>query len=293
MLLEQEITVTLQRRTVAVNGVNLHVIQAGPEDGELVILLHGFPEFWYGWREQIPALALAGYRVWVPDQRGYNLSEKPKGLKNYTLDVLTKDVIDLITVARREKAYLVGHDWGGIVAWWTAMTHPKRLKKLAILNAPHPSVARKQMTTNPGQMLKSAYFGLFQIPWLPEKIMLREGAAVARTLFTATATRNAFSDEDIAEYRRAWQAPGAATGMLNWYRAVVQRGTPKLNSSRVHVPTLLMWGVNDAALSREMAPESLRYCDDGRLVWFEKATHWVQHDEPLRVSELLVEHFSS
>jgi pimeloyl-ACP methyl ester carboxylesterase len=282
----------LERTRIAVNGVNLNVIQAGPEDGELVILLHGFPEFWYGWRRQIPALAAAGYRVWAPDQRGYNLSDKPTRLEEYTLDVLSKDVIGLIAAAGREQAHVVGHDWGAAVAWWTAMNHPRHLKKLAILNVPHPSVARRQMTTNPGQMLKSAYFGFFQIPWLPEQLMLANGAAAAQALFTTTANRGSFSDEDIAEYRRAWQTPGAMTGMLNWYRAIVQRGIPRPESTRVHVPTLILWGVNDVALTREMAPESLRYCDDGRLVWFEKATHWVQHDEPERVNQLLIEHFA-
>jgi epoxide hydrolase 4 len=288
-----DISSTLERKTIAVNGVNLNVIMAGPEDGDLVVLLHGFPEFWYSWRKQIPALAAAGYRVIAPDQRGYNLSDKPKDLEQYTLDVLAKDVTELIAAMGREKAYLVGHDWGAAVAWWVAMNHPKRLHKLAILNVPHPSVARRQMTTNPAQMLKSWYFGLFQLPWLPEQLMLADNAALAKTLFSATATRDAFSDEDIAEYRRAWQTPGAATGMLNWYRAIVQRGAPRPQSTRVHVPTLILWGVNDVALTREMAAESLGYCDDGRLVWFDKATHWVQHDEPERVNTLLIEHFST
>lgn len=144
------------------SGVALHVAQAGPQDGPVVILLHGFPEFWYGWREQILALAAAGFRVWAPDQRGYNLSEKPRGVRNYRLDALARDIVGLMDAAGVERACVVGHDWGAAVAWWLGINYPNRLAKLAILNVPHPAVFLPFLRSHPGQMLKSWYMLFFQ-----------------------------------------------------------------------------------------------------------------------------------
>ena len=278
-----------EHRTVRSNGIDLHVVQAGPPDGELVILLHGFPEFWYGWRKQIPALAAAGFRVCAPDQRGYNLSDKPHGLSAYNLDELARDVVGLIDDAGREQAYIVGHDWGAAVAWWTAIRHSERVRKLAILNVPHPSVMLKTLRTHPEQLFKSWYMFFFQLPWLPEQLFTSGSARTAELFFKRTATPGAFSDEDIAAYRAAWQQPGAASAMLNWYRAVARRRPASADDPRVKMPTLILWGVNDVALTREMAAASLRYCDDARLIWFPNATHWVQHDEPDRVNQHLLE----
>ncbi len=153
------------------NGVRLHVVQHGPVDGPLVILLHGFPEFWYGWRKQIPALAAAGYRVWAPDQRGYNLSDKPTGIDAYTLDQLVADVIGLIDAAGCDKVYLVGHDWGAAVAWWMALKYPQRVIKLVVSNVPHPIVMNRTVRRNFDQLRKSWYIFFFQIPWLPERLI--------------------------------------------------------------------------------------------------------------------------
>jgi pimeloyl-ACP methyl ester carboxylesterase len=268
--------------TIATNGVNLHVIQAGPADGPLVILLHGFPEFWYGWRRQIPALVEAGYRVWAPDQRGYNLSSKPAGMDAYRLGVLAQDVVGLIDAAGVEQAHgVIGHDWGAAVAWWVGMAHRERIQRLGILNVPHPSrsVARETFKRRPSQLLKSWYIFFFQIPRLPEWLLSRENfRGLAGALHGKT--RESFTPADLAHYRAAWSQPGALTGMLNWYRAMIQR-PPKLGrSNRISVPTLILWGEQDVALSKEMAPLSLQKCDQGRLVTYPDATHWLQHDEP-------------
>src|SRR4051794_28893294 len=147
------------------NGVMLHAVAAGPGDGPLVILLHGFPEFWYGWRHQIEPLAAAGFRVLVPDQRGYNLSDKPKKIPAYNLDVLARDVVGLIDDAGAARACVVGHDWGGAVAWWLGVKHPERLAKLALLNIPHPLVMRRALRRSSEQRRKSSYMFSFQLPW--------------------------------------------------------------------------------------------------------------------------------
>jgi pimeloyl-ACP methyl ester carboxylesterase len=283
----------LEHHTVETNGVKLHVVQAGPGDGELVILLHGFPEFWYGWRWQIPFLAQAGFRVWAPDQRGYNLSDKPNGIAAYNLDEMMKDTIGLIEAAACERAFLVGHDWGAAVAWWTAIHYPDRLRKLAILNVPHPSVMYKNLRTNPAQMLKSWYIGFFQIPLLPEFLLTAGSAKGTFRTLTRTSNPGSFTKVDEPHYTSAWKQPGAMTGMLNWYRAIVQCPPAPAKDSKVHVPTLIVWGKHDVALTPEMAEQSLKYCDDGRLVMLESATHWVQRDESKRVNQLLLEFFQS
>ena len=140
---------------IQTNGITLHTVMAGPVDGPVVILLHGFPEFWFGWRRQIPALAGAGFRVWVPDQRGYNLSDKPKGVVAYRLEALGADILGLINATGQERVYLAGHDWGAMVAWWVALNAPERLRRLAILNVPHPYVMRKHLLADPRQRARS------------------------------------------------------------------------------------------------------------------------------------------
>jgi pimeloyl-ACP methyl ester carboxylesterase len=275
---------------VNINGIRLHVVQAGPTDGSLVILLHGFPEFWYAWHKQIPALAKAGYRVWAPDQRGYNLSDKPKGLDAYTLDQLAADVIGLIDASGRAKVFLVGHDWGAGVTWWTALKYPQRLEKIVVLNVPHPAVMNRRLRTNFTQLCKSWYIFFFQIPWLPEALVRANHWRGGLQALRASGRPDTFSDADLERYREAWSQPGAYMAMLNWYRALVQRRPDlQLPSVRITVPTLLIWGMHDVALSQEMAPSSIDLCDNGRLVLIEEATHWVQHDEPAQVNQLLLE----
>lgn len=276
---------------IQVNGVRLHIAQSGPAQGKQVILLHGFPEYWGGWRHQIPALVEAGYRVWAPDQRGYNLSDKPQGIDAYTLDQLAADVNGLIEASGHEKVLLVGHDWGAAVAWWTAINYPHKLEKLVILNVPHPVVMMKTLRGNLRQTLKSWYMFFFQLPWLPETLLGANQANGAAQMLQGSAKSTTFSEEEITEYRQAWLQPGAFTGMINWYRALMRRQPQVPSSYRITVPTLMIWGVHDVALSREMAQPSIDLCDNGKLVFMENATHWVQHDEPEAVNRLLLEFF--
>jgi len=270
-----------------VGGVTLHAIEAGPEDGPLAILLHGFPEFWWGWRYQIGPLAEAGFRVLVPDQRGYHLSDKPEGRRAYDLDILAKDVVGLADSLGRRTFSVVGHDWGGLVAWWTASRHPDRIAKLAILNAPHPSVAGSYMRSHPSQMVRSLYVGFFQLPWLPETTLSANGHRSLKDALRHTSRPGTFSDEDMAQYERAWSSPGVLTAMLNWYRALPFR--PEIKDPTIRSPTLVIWGSKDRFLEKGLAEASLSLCEKGSIRWIENATHWVQHEEPDAVNAALVE----
>ena len=281
----------LQHHHLKTNGIILHLVGAGPADGPLVILLHGFPEFWYGWRYQIDALAQAGFRVLVPDQRGYNLSDKPKSVRDYNLDQLAADVVGLIDATGRDQAFLVGHDWGGGSAWWTAIKYPERVKRLAILNSPHPRVMRQNLFHNRVQRKKSWYFFLFQIPVLPERRMRKNNWRVGARALQSTSRKGTFSETDMALYREAWSQPGAATGMVNWYRAAFRSRPARVRSTRVTMPTLIIWGEKDKFLRRELAEQSVELCDKGELVFIEEASHWVQHEEPAQVNELLLKFF--
>ena len=275
---------------VETNGIKLHVVTAGPEDGQPVLWLHGFPEFWYGWRKQFPALADAGYRVIVPDQRGYNLSDKPKGVKAYTIDKLTGDILGLVNALGYKQVNLIGHDWGAMVAWVFAIQHPEQLHRLGILNVPHPAVMLNFLRRgDPEQLRRSWYIFAFQIPWLPEYFLRKDGWRNSVRVLRGGGKIHTFTNEDIQEYKKAWSQPGAMTAMINWYRAAA-RYWPKLPRDLcVKVPTLMLWGMQDVALSHRMARLSMDYCDNGKLVFFEEATHWVQHDEADAVNQLLLE----
>jgi len=275
------------------NGaVSLHAVAAGPNDGPVVVLLHGFPEFSYGWHQQIEPLAATGFRVVVPDQRGYNLSSKPSGVAAYALAELVSDVIAIADQLGREKIFLAGHDWGAAVAWSAALLHPQRISKLAVLNVPHPSVMRKFLSTRPRQLLRSWYMFFFQLPWLPEIFFSAFNFRIVSRSLLRSSRPGTFSTEDLAQYRAAWSQPGALTGMINWYRALF-RARVKFSDNIVRVPTRILWGDRDAFLLAEMARESLRYCTNAELFTFANATHWLQHEEAARVSELLIDFFRS
>jgi len=273
------------------NGdVILQAVATGPQDGPVVVLLHGFPESWYGWRRQIEPLAAAGFRVIVPDQRGYNLSSKPAGVAAYALAELVSDVIAIADQLGKEKIFVAGHDWGAAVAWSAALLHQQRIAKLAVLNVPHPSVMRKFLSTSPRQFLRSWYMFFFQLPWLPEVLFSAFDFTIGERALLRSSRPGTFSAEDLAQYRAAWSPPGALTGMINWYRALF-RTRVKFSDKIVRVPTRILWGERDAFLLAEMAHESLRYCTNAELFTFASATHWLQHEEPARVSELLIDFF--
>lgn len=269
-----------------IDGLTLHVGEAGPKDGPAVILLHGFPEFWWGWRHQIASLAEAGFRVIVPDQRGYNLSGKPQGRRSYDLDLLAGDILGLADKLGLESFNLAGHDWGGIVAWWIATTHPERVRRLVAVNAPHPSVLGSYMRAHPGQLLRSSYVLFHQIPHVPEMLMRAGGYRLLKDALAKSARPGTFTEADFAVYQEAWDRPGALTAMVNWYRAIpLTSGKPF--RGRLSMPVLVIWGRQDSFMESGIAEESLKLCDRGNLHWFEDATHWVHLEEPQAVSAAL------
>ncbi|WP_426060944.1 alpha/beta fold hydrolase [Hymenobacter sp. B1770] len=278
----------LEHHEVATNGIRLHVVQCGPARGPLVVVLHGFPEFWYAWRHQIPALAAAGFRVWAPDQRGYNLSDKPRRVRDYTIDQLAADIIGLIDAVGEQTAAVVGHDWGAAVVWHLAAHHPDRISRAIILNVPHPQVLSRAMRRKPGQLLKSWYVFFFQLPWVPEALVRLRGWWMGRKALRGTSRRGTFSDDDLALYRAAWAQPRAMRSMINWYRAAGRFARRLSKVGRIGVPVRIIWGEKDAFLKAELARESLAFCDDAELTYL-RATHWVQHERAEEVNELLLE----
>lgn len=271
---------------IPTNGIRLHTALAGPEDGEPVFLLHGFPDAWFGWEAQIEPLAEAGFRVLTPDQRGYNLSDKPKGVSSYQMDTLGDDILGLADVFGYDRFHLAGHDFGAMVGWNLAIRYPERLKRLAIANVPHPAVMKNYLRSHPSQMLKSWYAFFFQLPGIPERVVKANNWQ-----FLISALPDDLDIDKRDRYRKAWDQPGAMTSMINWYRASLQQMRTSTETSKIQVPTLVLWGQQDPHLSHEMAPLSVDLCEAGRLVMFEDATHWVMHDKPREVSQLLVEQF--
>jgi len=278
----------IQLERVETNGVALHIAEAGPKDGRLVILLHGFPEYWEAWGRYIEPLAAAGYHVVAPDQRGYNLSDKPRGVGAYDLSVLAADVLGLADHFGRSRFALVGHDWGAIVGWWIATRHAERLEQLVVVNAGHPSVWREAMQTNPEQRRRSWYVRFFRLPWLPEALLRQRRFKPLADTIRRRARPDTVTPATLDRYREAWRAPGALTGMINWYRALWRKELPASAELRLPTPLLLIWGERDAFGVRALAEASLRLCANGQAIYLKDATHWVQHDEPERcIKELL------
>ncbi len=274
---------------IHVNGIRMHYVQAGA--GPLVVLLHGFPEFWYSWRHQIAALS-PYFTVVAPDLRGYNDTEKPDW--GYEVDVLTTDVSELIRALGQPQAHVVGHDWGGALAWNLAITMPEYVARLVVLNLPHPARFAQGTLRNPLQLLRSSYIGLFQIPLVPEFILGANNFALLDQMFLgAAAQKQAFPEAVLREYRTAMAKPGALTAALNWYRSLAS-DLPRLLQQResalqVTVPTMLIWGEQDPVLGVELTYGTERYVPRLRLHYIRDSGHWVQQEQPELVNRYLLD----
>ena len=281
-----------------VNGIRLHYVSAG--QGKTILFLHGFPEFWYLWKNQLEEFG-KDHQAVALDMRGYNLSDKPEDVEEYSPDHLVGDIKGMLDhLAGGEKSILVGHDWGGAVAWSFAMAHPEYLEKLVIINAPHPLVFLRQFVENPDQREASAYMNMFRRPEAEETLSANDYQVLRDAVFAGSARPDVYTEEDKKAYIEAWSQPGALTGGLNYYRAL-PAGPPKdetqaaataaiveqLASSGsyvVHVPTLVIWGMKDIALVPANLEGLEEYVPDLRVKRIPDGTHWVISEQPVVVN---------
>jgi epoxide hydrolase 4 len=283
----------ISTRFVEANGQRFELAECGGGD-RLAILLHGFPELNFSWRHQMPLLAAQGCRVWAPNMRGYGASSKPEGVDAYAVDALVEDVGALIDLAKAEspatEVMLIAHDWGAVVAWNFAIRQVRPLDGLVIMNVPHPICAMREIRKW-RQLKKSWYIFFFQLPWLPEKLVLARDARAVRRAFTGSAANlGNFPRADLDVYAAAAQRPGAITAMLNYYRALVKHrsgNATKLGDGRVDVPTLVIWGENDLALDIHVLDGMGQWVPELTLHRLPGISHWVQQDAPNEVNRLL------
>ena len=291
---EKNHTMQFKSNYIQLDKVKLHYIQEGNGD-KVIFLLHGWPEFWYSWRYQIPALAEQGFKVIAPDLRGFNLSDKPKGVAAYSLENVGKDIAQFIDKLGIEKAHIVGHDWGGALAWHMGLHYPEKVDKLAILNSPYPAIFLKNLRSNPSQFFKSWYMLFFQIPFLPEFLLkLNLNFFFKRALRDWAYNKDAFSDEVIEEFAKAYAHKGAMQSSINYYRAGLRFSSAKREKGRkIQSPTLMIWGENDKALGKELTEGTVNYIENSfDLKFIPQCSHWVQQDAPDLVNKYLVEFFA-
>jgi pimeloyl-ACP methyl ester carboxylesterase len=279
----------MQHREAVVNNVRLHYVEAG--SGPLVVLLHGFPEFWYSWRRQIEALSAAGFHVIAPDMRGYNLSEKPPGVRSYRMEHLTADIAALIRHTGAQTAAVVGHDWGGVVAWMFAATRPQLTRKLVTVNSPHPAAYRREIRGLP-QLLRAWYVFFFQIPIVPEALFgAGDGALVEQLLRIGVGRREVLDETDFGVYREALRQPGALHAMFDWYRAAARalaKDGAETRPGPVRAPTLVIWGERDPALSLRLLDGLERWVPGVRIERIPKVGHFPHQQAHERVNEALL-----
>lgn len=272
--------------------VRIHYVECGDKNGELVVLIHGFPNFWYVWKNQFQALAEAGYHVVAPDLRGYNTSSKPKDIENYGRCSVVSDMVHLIDeLGGGKPATVVGHDWGGFVTWAVAEDFPDKVKKAVIANVPHTSVFSAVVRSSFRQMRRSLYIGFFQLPWLPEWQMGGRGFKGLKVLFSNTT----FQPLDIDRHVRAYQNVGALKGAINYYRAAIRgHWSPGPRATiPIELPVDLIWGELDAFLGKELAVIPNTVASNAVIKFLPHCAHWPMWDDPKQFNALLLESLSS
>ncbi|MEH2012972.1 alpha/beta fold hydrolase [Nostoc sp.] len=280
------IELTWKHEYITTNGVKLHYVTQG--EGPLMLMLHGFPEFWYSWRHQIPEFA-QDFKVVALDLRGYNDSDKPTEQSAYVMHEFIQDVEGVIKALGYQKCVLVGHDWGGAIAWNFAYAHPQMVEQLIILNLPHPAKFAQGLRT-PQQLLRSYYMFIFQLPWLPELLLQSSDYQAIETAFKGTAVnKSAFTKADIDAYKNAAAKRGALTAMLNYYRNIFQQRMLNPSWGVLEVPTLMIWGENDTALGKELTYDTAAYVRDFQIKYIPNCGHWVQQEQPELVNQYMRE----
>jgi len=283
-------TETWQHCDIITNGIRMHYVTQGT--GPLIVLLHGFPEFWYSWRHQILFLAEQGYRVVAPDLRGYNDTDKPR--RGYAVSTLLRDIVGLIKGLGEEKAIIVGHDWGGVLAWAFALNYPQMTERLIVLNAPYPAAFARDLRTLQ-QLRKSWYAFAFQIPWLPEFLLGRKHAAlIGKMIYAAAVQKTAFPSEVLAIYQDAMSKPGALRASINYYRATFRNPLSIGGGSEtiVNAPTLLIWGDQDVALGIHLTRGLEQWVPNLKIEHIPDSGHWVQQEKPDEVNMFLLDFLS-
>lgn len=274
---------------VDVDDVLLHVETDGPDDGPAALFLHGWPDLWFTFEPQMAALAAQGYRTLAPDQRGYGLSSKPATVADYEMPRLVDDIVLLIERQDAAPVHLVGHDWGGAVAWAVATERPDLVRSLTIVNCPHPQVFADSLRRKPFQLLRSWYMLAFQIPGLAEAVLGARGGAVLAAMLEHGAR---LSEADLDRHRAVWRHPGTIQRPLFWYRAMFRTMPRRAAPARtVRVPTQIIWGRRDGALGRHLAEPSAALCERSELHWLDTG-HWPHRERPGQVTELLAAWFA-
>lgn len=274
---------------VAANGINFEVATMGAGD-RLALCLHGFPEHAYSWRHQMPLLARLGYRVWAPNLRGYGATDSPREISAYQPHILVGDVASLIKAANARETLLIAHDLGAVLAWLLAMEQPQLIDRLVILNLPHPACFAREVR-KPRQFFKSWYTFFFQLPWLPEKILGRQGRGASELIRKTSCNPARFPDDTLEIYRANAARPGGLRAMLNWYRAMMRSGAVRRfwgkNIPIIKTPTLFLWGDQDVALSLRTTLGTEKYVSNLTFRVLPGVSHWIQQEAPEAVNAML------
>ncbi|NET89472.1 MAG: alpha/beta hydrolase [Kamptonema sp. SIO1D9] len=272
---------------ITTNRIKLHYVTQG--EGPLMLMLHGFPEFWYSWRHQIPEFA-RNYKVVALDLRGYNDSDKPQDPEAYKMGELIEDVEGVIKGLGYESCVLVGHDWGGAIAWCFAYEFPQMVEKSIVMNIPHPALFTEAIRSNPQQMLRSWYILFFQLPWLPEFLLQwNDYYAIAAAFQNLAIDKSAFTWSDLEAYKDAAAKRGALTAMLNYYRHAWSSFSSSLEWEVLDLPTLMIWGEEDTALAKELTYGTEAYVNHLTIKYIPNCSHWVQQEQPLLVNQYMRE----
>ncbi|WP_025898889.1 alpha/beta fold hydrolase [Sneathiella glossodoripedis] len=289
---------TINQGVAELGTINLHYAETGADNKELIILLHGFPEFWFTWRKQLPVLG-EKYHAVAPDMRGYNLSDRPEGVEAYRINQLIDDIKRLAKHFGADQFYLASHDWGAAVAWSVALAHPELIKGLMILNGPHPYIFARLLENNPKQIAHSQYMADFREAGIEQKLAANNFKWLWDWTFAEHERRGQITADEKEEYLRAWGQPGAITAMLNYYRASPLKPRPAKEGEKsleltpehfhVNVPTMVLWGEQDHALIPENLDGIGDFVPDLKLIRLPEVTHWVTHEAPDRVSQEILE----